>query len=347
MFSKKTIFIIGSLLIGLLLFLGTFKKIGLNKAWATVQDFSWQHFFLIVAISLLAVFFGMLRWNLILKKQGFCLSVKSLAESFLSGLSFDYLTPVSYVGGEPIKLILLREKNPQISFAKAIASISIDKGLHLSANLLVIVLGAFLLVWRFALPFYWQLAVLLVPASLFGIFVFLITHFAANKKFFAKFVKFFGLKLNHTAQKTEEEIHRIINLRDWGWWLICLVDLLFVSCNLFRYWLIAFFLGLPLSFSILLGIVALLFLVKIIPLPASLGGMEASQALAFSLIGFASTGLVFSLIVRLADLVSIVLGLFFLTRHNLINFYQGKIDSKAKNISQIIKHIFYEKFRIS
>lgn len=316
--SKKTIFITISLVVGLALFAGTIKKIGLSSAWETVKNFSWEYFFVVLLVTILAPMVQVFRWQLLLKSQGAKVKWSTLMASFFSGFTLSYLTPVAYLGGEPVRVICLRERS-NLKPGLASASVVVDKGLQLSANLLIILLGTFLLFLNFSLPASLIVVIILAVCLLFSLFCLLIFYFTSNQKYFAKIAGWLGLSTgkNHKLEQVEDFIHQLLAPRKKIFWLIVLVDLLAAGLELLRFWLIVFFLGLTLSFNYLLIIGAFLFLVLVIPLPGSFGSLEASQALAFSLLGFASLGLVFSLILRLSDLGKVGIGLFFLIRYNI------------------------------
>lgn len=106
-----------------------------------------------------------------------------------------------------------------------------------------------------------------------------------------------------------------------------------------NYWLIVLFLGSQISLAQIMAIMALSVAVYLLPLPASLGGQEAGQTIVFGVFGLgASTGLVFSLIIRTMSLAGVIIGLIF-----LLNFEFKIIKQKASKFGNKLTG-FFDKF---
>ena len=106
-------------------------------------------------------------------------------------------------------------------------------------------------------------------------------------------------------------------------------------------WLALYFLGLTVGLKALLGLFSLMNISNLIPLPASLGGLELSQIFAFEFfnLGGQAAALAFTLITRLVSLTLVALGIVFLVQFEL-NTISKKTNDLLIKISQKIRDFF-------
>ena len=138
---KKFLFFFSSLVFGLALFIFVLKKVGWSEIWAVLTILSVGQFSLIVFILLFGFLICLWRWRMILRSQGYLtISWSALCRSKTVGFTLSYLTPAIYFGGEPLRVMILKEENG-VDWETNIASIIIDKALELTINTGIILIG--------------------------------------------------------------------------------------------------------------------------------------------------------------------------------------------------------------
>ena len=145
----------------------------------------------------------------------------------------------------------------------------------------------------------------------------------------------------------EKEIRNFFSLHRNTVLAAILLSILEMCVMLTGYWLTISYLGFTISTKTLLGIVALMSLSNLLPLPASLGGFELSQVFAFSFFGLDGqvTAIGFSMITRIISLVFVIIGIIYLAeyevRQTIKRFHKSlpELGEKIKIfLSKIMKH---------
>ncbi|MCK4354893.1 flippase-like domain-containing protein [Candidatus Parcubacteria bacterium] len=337
---KKIIFLSASLIIGFILFFIALKKVGLENIFSVLSGFDVWQISLILGLFLFGLVIGALRWKIILDTQHS--SPVRFSDIFIAkfiGHSINYLTPVMFAGGEPFKALVLKAR-AKVPIDKGLTSIVIEEVIFLSVSFVFAVLGVVLLLAHFTLPLYF--IVLLVALIIFCLFILYIFYSKtinnkSKKGFFVFFIETLCLdkidivngikpKINEIEQEIsdffKEQRGKVINA--------CILSVIEILLLILSYWLIIIFLKKYLCIWEVVSINALIHLVSIIPIPASLGSFEWSQAFIFSIFGLGSdTGIAFSLIVRCVMLTITGLGILL-----LVNFEIKTLIEKAKIIAQ-------------
>lgn len=317
---KKFLFIFLSLIFGISLFIFVLTKVGWQETWQTLNILSWSRFFSILIIASIGFLFSIIRWQIILKSQNHDkVSFKKTLKARMIGFSLSYLTPTVYFGGEPLRAIILKEESG-VDWNKNIFSIIIDKALELTTNAFIVLVGIIYLLIYFALP-NWLNYLLL---GLFGFCLwasyFFYSRAFRQKGFFTTIINFFWLNkikkikgLTGNIQEIEKYISNFFSGQPK--YLISAVFFSLISrfFSILAIWLIITSLGVQVSLIKILGIIALSAVIYFVPVPGSLGVHEASQAAIFSLFGLGdSTGIAFSLILKVVHLTGTCLGLLML-----------------------------------
>ena len=315
--NKKTFPLFLSLLAGLVLFLGTVFKVGLITIIKVFSELSILAIFVLIVISALVCFINVYRWKILLEDEGATVKWKSIIFAWLTGFSMSYLTPIVNLGGEPLRIYVLRCLT-KVSWDKAVASTVIDKAFDLTFNLFFVILGAGFFIFYSDVHLSLKIFVFVFISILIFLTCLFYSRTLRKKNYLLPLVKFFGFSNNEkwvagkeTVQKTERIIHDFFDLKKSIFWQSFLLTFFRSLLHFARVALIIFFLYNAFSFKNTLIINSSIFLVGSLPIPGAFGSQEISQAYLFSsLNGGAEVGVAFSLISRILDLIFVGLGLF-------------------------------------
>ena len=250
------------------------------------------------------------RWWLLLRGLGYKLSFWPLLGHRLAAFGVSYFTPGPHFGGEPLQVLLV-ERQHGVPRATAIAAVSLDKTVELLLNfgflafgvLLVLQTGLFgaALEERTAV---WLLLLLLPPS----LYLWLIWRGRRPVTGLLRWLKFDGLatavchseaQMNSLCQQNPGALPAAIGLSVLSWVLM-----------IAEFYLMAFFMGVPLTLVQLIALLTAARVAYLLPLPGGLGTLEASQVWALGLMGFnPAAGLGLSLLIRLRDVALGLLGL--------------------------------------
>ena len=287
------------------------RFIGWSKIESAFLLFTGWQGMIILLLTALFLFFGMWRWKLILKSQGYDLSNKKLVGPFLSGYSLIYLFPVLIFGGEIFRSYILKEKY-SVPWKNSITSVIIDKILDVTASLAVIFAGAAFFLLKIGLPprnlgIILGGILILFTVSI-GFFYFKSLRRESMVRFFTKF--FSRKKLpNGEVLEAEKELFKFFKNKGAVWQGFGL-SFLRVAVIWLRCWLLILFLGKSIGAFPALSILGFYYLALMIPIPASLGSHEIIQTFSFNALGLgASLAPAFTMIQRGAELILVFVGL--------------------------------------
>lgn len=309
---RKVLLFLVSLFIGIALLVSVISFIGWQEIWAAFRIFTGWQGAVIILLTVLALFFGQWKWQVILKTQGYQISHKQLAASYLAGFSLIYLFPMLLFGGEFFKGYALKEKF-NIPLRKSMVSVVIDKIIEETAFVLTVFVGILFFLFTIGLPprniAIAAGAVLLILISGFIFLYFKIFNKQSIATFFAKRLegnKFF----NGQALEAEKDIFNFFKKRDLMFWGSFGLAFLRVGVTWLRTWLLAIFLGKSLGALPALSVLGFYYLAVIIPIPAALGTHEIIQTFSFTAMGAgAGTAAAFTMIQRGGELILAVVGL--------------------------------------
>lgn len=258
------------------------------------------------------LFFGMWKWKIILKSQGYNLSRRKLSGPYLSGFSLAYLFPMFIFGGEIFKGYLLKE-NFSVPWKNGITSIFIDKILEAAVFLLAILAGLIFFLLKIGLPpknLGMILAGFLLGGAIgIGFFYFKIFKKESIVKILAKF---FNHKkfLNVELLEAEKEIFIFFKHRKKALLQASFLAFLRVAVTWLRFWVLILFLGKNIGFFSVLPILGFYYFAFTIPIPTALGSHELIQTFSFSALGLgAGLAPAFTMIIRGAELILAFVGL--------------------------------------
>jgi uncharacterized membrane protein YbhN (UPF0104 family) len=315
----------------------TLRSISLGEVWAQLSQLRPDQIALLVAANVLVLATFSARWWILLFAQGYALPYHRLMGYRLATFAVSYFTPGPHFGGEPLQVYLVSRRHA-VPPAVSLAAVVLDKLIEMIFNFTFIVLGAlFVLQWHRGTAQQLQLG----PAAAFGLLFMLpvailgalamgrhplsrplagslrlwqaVTHkrvpdaasdFAPDSAF--------G-RISHfviTLRESEDLGARLFRRRPGLLAAAVLVSIVSWLAIIGEFWLMAYVLGLGLSqpaalFALLAARAAIL-----LPLPAAVGALEASQVLAMAGLGLpAAYGISLSLLIRGRDVLLGLAGL--------------------------------------
>lgn len=283
---------------------------------AAIRPWQWL-LLLIFNAAIVLVFSG--RWWAILHGMNLRPGCFRLAAYRLAGFSVSYFTPGSQFGGEPLQIDLLRRKHG-VSLSASTASVTLDKALEVLGNATFLAFGLAVLLrlrWldsrQALLPGLIAGLLLVVPLCLLMAWwigrrpLTRLTGWVAGRLQ----VRWPGLtRLQEGVQALETQAGAFCRQRPWHLTLAMGFSLLSWLGIVIEFWMMLWFLGATLGPTETIAVVTASRLALLVPIPAALGVLEASQVLAVQAIGFPATlGISLSLLIRLRDLLFGGLGL--------------------------------------
>lgn len=259
------------------------------------------------------------RWWVLLRGLGLPLRWVHVVRYRLAGFAVSYFTPGPQFGGEPLQVILLRNRH-DVPARVGSASVALDKAIELLANFAFLVFGVVVLVRLQLLPGRGGLWVLATAVLLLSLPVLLMQAWWLGKipitgaleladRYLGR--RFPGLStFTRLSDQVESEMVRLIG-RDPGSIAASFIfSALSWAALAGEYYLMAFFLDLKLSPAESIAALTAARLAFLTPLPAGLGALEAGQVAALSVLGHPpAAGLSLSLLIRARDLLFGAVGL--------------------------------------
>ncbi len=335
--KKKLFIFLIFLILGISLFVGLILKTGLGTIWENLTHFSLMGFLLFLLLSLLN--FGLYTWRweviikLLLKKETNSELVEkssvqpklSFGRLFLhrmSSFGLSYLTPSAQTGGEPLRIMLLSHDHVPTKIGTT--SVIIDKALEFATLFTFIGLGLFVALLEGSLPQEAQTGMGITLVVL--VFAIAWFYYASWKDIgvFSSFLRITRLTRFQRIQNIEKEVKEIESQMSWfyknhfrSFVMLILVSLVITSFLLLEHYLVAYFMGVRLTFFQTFLSSTIPYLAYVVPIPGGLGVLEGGHAAIFSLLGVNINAFVLVFIIRIRDLVFVLIGLVHASRQGL------------------------------
>ncbi len=294
----------------------------------------WRVFILLLISALLVLVFTF-RWWMIIRFLGHPVSFARLVPYRLAGIGLSYFTPGPQIGGEPFQAYLLKGKE-EIPGSTAVASVVLDKLFETLTKFGFISLGAFAILHLQLFPQSVHSSTLIIAGLLIllpgGIFIALIKKKLPFNFFLRKLPesvrkKTLVSRIVYLIAESESRMSEFFTSSPNAFIVINSISLLGWITLLFEFWLSLFFLGANFNFWEILSALTVARVAFLLPIPAGLGALEASQVLILSALGeTAALGLAVSLVIRARDVLYGALGI--LTAY----FLTGTLLVKQKSI---------------
>lgn len=323
----KTIFFV----LGLIIFVLLISEFGLENILTNIQKTGWW-LVPIIGVWLFVYLLNALAWRFVLKPQKEKISFAEIFTISLSGFAINYITPVINLGGEPYKVLVLKEK---LGTNNAVSSVILYSMLHFFSSFIYWIAAIVLILLSLTLSD--ELQIIFSAgfiAALLGIWFF----YSRHKK--GVFISLFKIipKLPFTAKLVEklktkedslvdidEQITNFYNKsrRDFYSSLMLEVAARFVASVEFIFILKA--IGIEISFqeAIYINAFSSLLMNLFFFIPMNLGVREGSLFLIMGLLKFTSAiGIYIGLVNRIREFFWILIGLL------LIQFRKTNIPNK-------------------
>lgn len=261
-----------------------------------------------------------LRWWLILRADSPRIPFLPLVGYRLAAFGLSYFTPGPQVGGEPLQIIYL-QKHYGLTFARATSAVIMDKLLEFLANFLFLGIGALAVIQsgmftvstaQFNLSLLPLLALLLwPPAHILLLYTRRHPLSALARPLYNRLLAHARMGQTLRLLIVSEHLAGLFCRRHPGALLLSLAASLLVWVGMvYEYTYMLACLRADLDFQQALASLTVVRLSFLMPLPAGLGTLEASQVLAVSAFGLpAALGISLSLLMRARDLLLGGLGL--------------------------------------
>ncbi len=253
------------------------------------------------------------RWWWLLAGAGHRLPFLSLLGYRLAVFGLSYFTPGPHVGGEPLQVLLV-EKNHGVPRSAALAAVALDKAIEFTVNFVFLLLGiAAALQWRVVPQETGQQALGLAATLLALPLLFLgLTArgvYPASRGLTPLARRWPRLSsLAATVADSEQLIGRTFRAAPRTFIAAVVITLISWAALIAEYWLMVRFLGTALTLPQLIVALTAARISILLLLPAGLGVLELSQALAFGALGLdPALGISLGLLIRARDTA---LGLF-------------------------------------
>jgi glycosyltransferase 2 family protein len=315
--SWKNFFVGFFLLVGIIATYIIIKGYGIKNIISFYKNFN--GWLLLAYFLVICIMFTILtwRWDVILRSRGHKIPFVKLFIYRVIGTSINFFTPGPRVGGEPTQASLLGKH--KVEFTEGLSTVMIDKIIDTTTSGILFIIGVILVSMHYSMPR--NVGIYLASSGLVvlgAIFIFY-RQMLRDKHFFLHIFRFFRLDKtkNKTLQKLEHRIEEIELImiqfykHDKKTFILSIcISLLSWLAMFMEYKLVTTLLGLNVGFVPLFFIIAFIGMAVLFPIPMAVGVLEAGQAVAFGIIGLASSaGVALAFVVRIKDFVWGLLGL--------------------------------------
>lgn len=295
--------------------------------WLALKDIQWAEvvsallhlqawqILALVALNIIVLFFFSGGWWLILRAQGYPISLWRLTLYRVAAFGVSYFTPGPQFGGEPLQVYLLT-RNHNVPVTTATAATALDKVLELLVNFLFLAEGILLIgQWNLVQGVSLTQVLIVVGALVVSIFLFLFVSWLGwlpvTRGLRALPIKSERYQhLVNVAEASERQVSEFCRAKPLTLIGATLMVMICWALILFEYWLAMDFLGLALNGQQLITAVTINRIAFLAPLPGGLGALEGSQVLAMTVLGLdPAIGVSQGLIIRARDVAVGLVGL--------------------------------------
>jgi uncharacterized protein (TIRG00374 family) len=296
-------------------------KIGPEKILGNFYDLSWR-LVLVIAVTSSGHFFNTLGWLQFFKANKTPVSLWDLFKIKIAGEATNTLTPLSFVGGDPIRAIMLHHKEPQVAGS---ASIVVDRTVFVISTVLLVIAGLMMGFLKLSIPLEIRLILIgAITALILGLF-FLIRHqrggffistLGLAKKF--RIRKEYSEKTLEKCREFDDSIKLFYGRNKRRFAASILFHFLGRFVGVFEVFFLAYFLGIPMDFWTAFFLTALFPLLNFAfgIIPGNVGVLEGATGVAFHLLKLGlADGVTLQLCRRIRSVFWILVGLLIIASH--------------------------------
>jgi len=338
--DRNNLLVLLSLIVGLIIFGFVIFSTGIKEVINILFRFSILKFLVILLLFVFGLVLWTYKWDLILRTDKYNLKFKKLFIFRIIDYAIGYVIPTGMFGGETTRAYLTHKEG--VHLHTAISTIVIDRALELTIN---IILGLFCIVYLLANNILSHDLIIFFTIFLFilsFLLIFFYYMFMNKKGFFTAILK--ALRLNHFSliKKVEKQIEKIeqyiinfFNQHRLKFFYALFITAVGWFIFLLQAYLIFWFLGYKVSFTLVFLVMVLSGFVTTLPMPAYIGVLEGGIAGIFLLLGLpASAGVAYSLILRGRDIILVIFGFIFLSRFGITLTKKYLKDDIVKKIDK-------------
>lgn len=328
--------------VGVALFVWVIRTISFAEVWAVVRQLRLWEVGVLIALNAVVLLAITARWWLLLRGQGYRLPLLRLLEYRLAVFGLSYFTPGPHVGGEPLQVMLVEQDG--VPRSHALAAVTLDKAIEFTVNFAVLLAGlALILRWQLLDRALGQQALavgaflLLVPVLYLGLTLSGRRPLAASirplvgRRPFARWSESLAAAERAVAL-SENQVAALVRRSPGVMALAVGATLLSWVAMIAEYWLMVAFLGVRLTAPQLVTTLTAARIAILLFLPAGLGALEFSQALAFGALGYnPAVGAGVSLLIRARDTLLGGFGLWLGSRRLQLGRKAGSLDQLSSS----------------
>ncbi|MEZ4516698.1 MAG: lysylphosphatidylglycerol synthase transmembrane domain-containing protein [Chloroflexota bacterium] len=324
--------------LGLVLFLWVLRTVSLAEVWAVLSQLTLGAIVVLVAANAVVLLAITARWQLLLRGLGHHVPLLRLLEYRLAVFGLSYFTPGPHVGGEPLQVLLVEQAH-DVPRTHALAAVTLDKAIEFIINFAMLLLGISLVIrWQLLdQTLGWQafgvgIILLLIPVVYLGAVVFGRRPAAGSLAALSRssFLSRWSGSLNAASDAVEISEAKVADFvrRAPGTMALAVGVTLFAWVVMIaEYWLMVYFLGVRLTLPELVTTLTAARIAILLFIPAGLGMLELSQAMAFGALGLnPAVGASVSLLIRVRDTTLGAVGLWLGSRRLVPGRKQVTID---------------------
>jgi len=306
-----------SLLFGIAVFTFIFWYIGpdsLLQAWERSKPIYLIPFAILAFLSMLFLSIK-LKYILGVFKQK--IPLRDVLRYTFAGFAISYLTPSARIGGEPLKIYMLKKEHG-VPFKIGGSSVVVDKYLELMGSIIIAVVGLVLLFFIPGVGFNIKGILFLIILFFLSFFIFIYYTALRGKGPFTTLLRLFKLdrfkKISKFLIGLDKNIRKFFvnHQKELFIGLSIYLFTIFLGIIEFKFLLLA--LGVNASVIAIILAHVVLGITNFIPVPAGLGFQEAGHSGLFALLKQGgSLGLLFSLMIRVRNLIITGIGFIIIT----------------------------------
>ncbi len=311
------------MLLVLLLCWWALRTIRLQEIWQVLRHLTPTNIIWLILVNFVVLVTLNGRWWLFLYGQGYTIPFWRLLGYRVAAFAVSYFTPGPHFGGEPLQVYLV-SKYHGVPTAVSITAVTLDKLLEMVINLGVLIVSIVLIlqqgVFTDALSqrtLYLTLGVLLLPFLLFAAFwrgryplSMLFARLSRQHPTSPQKAEHWLVRGIQTIRHSEAQAIALWHATPTIFLGACAISLLSWGTLIGEFWYMTDTLGLGLSFPQAITLLLAMRVAILLPMPAGLGVLEASLAMATTALGMSpAAGISLGLLIRVRDVILGMVGL--------------------------------------
>jgi len=338
--ANKKLNLVISLFIGLILFAFFIWWLGPEAIILIFNNFNPYYLGLYLIFAFFPFVFIAWRWKVILKTYRKKVPFFDLVRNVVAGYTVSYVTPSARIGGEPLRAYMLKKEN-NIDLETGSASIIMEKFVDVSGSFIFGLIGISLFLYYINVPFYLAMSLVAIISILFLILAIFYYRTVRGKGFFSSIYLLFRLNkisklkgLGKSLIEIEKKMKKFFTNHKKEFFMTFLIYFLQMLFMIFEMKFLLLSFGVNESLMISIFIINVMGIANLVPVPASLGFLEAGESgLLHLVLGNGIFGVALSLIMRVKYLIFITFGFSIISHFSgkqIEGYYSGKRELEER-----------------